>query len=29
MVGTEDLDIVCIDENGKETYIFKNGTWAI
>lgn len=29
MVGTEDLDIVGIDENGKETYIFKNGTWAI
>ena len=29
MVGTDDLDIVGIDENGKETYIFKNGVWAI
>ena len=29
MVGTPDLSIVGIDENGKEIQIFKDGTWAI
>lgn len=29
MIGSPDLDIVGIDENGKRTQIFKNGVWAI
>lgn len=29
MIGTKDLDIVGIDEDGKEIQIFKNGNWAI
>ena len=29
MVGTRDLSIVGIDENGKQIQIFKDGTWAI
>ena len=28
MMGSEDLDIVGTDENGKEIQIFKNGNWA-
>lgn len=28
MIGSEDLDIIGIDENGKEIQIFKNGNWA-
>lgn len=28
MIGSEDLDIVGIDANGKEIQIFKNGNWA-
>lgn len=28
MIGSEDLDIVGTDENGKEIQIFKNGNWA-
>ena len=29
MIGTKDLAIVGTDAEGKETYIFKNGNWAI
>ncbi len=29
MVGTSDLSIIGVEENGKETIIFKNGNWAI
>ena len=28
MIGSEDLDIIGTDENGKEIQIFKNGNWA-
>ncbi len=28
MIGSEDLSIIGIDKNGKETQIFKNGNWA-
>lgn len=29
MIGTNDLSIVGIDENGNETKLFENGNWAI
>lgn len=29
MIGSEDLDIVGVDHEGKEYHIFKNGVWAI
>ncbi len=29
MIGSDDLDIVGYDKNGKEYQIFKNGVWAI
>ena len=29
MIGSEDLEVVGIDEKGKETVLFKNGVWAI
>lgn len=28
MIGSEDLDIIGIDKDGKQTQIFKNGNWA-
>jgi leucyl aminopeptidase (aminopeptidase T) len=29
MVGTRDLDIVGVDEDGNKHQIFKNGNWAL
>lgn len=28
MIGTEDLDIIGVKENGEEVQVFKNGNWA-
>ena len=29
MIGTDDLSVVGIDENGKRIQLFKDGVWAI